>query len=70
MTTQNNGLPRYPHMQKHMPSGHIHVQTKFLNKLVNHTVKTELIDTSTETHHIYLIKSQNTSIKKKKHFVY
>ena len=52
-------------MQKHMPSGHIHVQTKFLNKLINHTVKTELIDTSTETHHIYLIKSQNTSIKKK-----
>jgi hypothetical protein len=36
MTTQNNGLPRYPHMQKHIASGYIHVQMKFSNKLVNH----------------------------------
>ena len=39
MTTQNNGLPCYPHKQKHMASGDIHVQTKFSNKSVHHTVE-------------------------------
>jgi hypothetical protein len=62
MTTQSNDLPRYPHMQKHMASGHINVQTKFSNKLINHTVKIKLIHINTETYHIYLIKSQNTPI--------
>ena len=62
MTIQNNGLSRYPHMQKHMVSGHTNVQTKFSNKLVNHTVETELIHINTETYHIYLIKSLNTPI--------
>ena len=37
-----------------MTNGHIYVQTKFSNKLVNHVVETELIHTNIETHHIYL----------------
>ena len=48
-----------------MVSGHIHMQTKFSNKLVNHTVETELIHINTETHHVYFIKSDNTLIKNK-----
>jgi hypothetical protein len=48
-----------------MASGHIHMQAKFSNKLVNHTVETKLIHTNTKTHHIYLIKRHNTPIKQK-----
>ena len=59
-----------PYIHKHMASDHIHVRTKFSNKLINHTVETNLIHTNTETHHICLIyillKAQHSHKKKKK----
>ena len=70
-TTQNNGLPPQtcPYKQKHIASDHIYVQTKFSNKSINHTVKTKLIHTNTETHHIcltyILLKAQHSHKKKK-----
>ena len=53
-----------------MTSDHIHVQTKFPNKSINHTVETSLIHTNTETHHIcltyILLKAQHFHKKKEK----
>jgi hypothetical protein len=70
MATQNNGLPpqTYPYKQKHMANDHIHMQTKFSNKSINHTVETGLIYTNTETNHIcltyILLKAQHSHKKK------
>ena len=70
MATQNNGLPHkpIPTNKKHMANDHIHVQTKFSNKSINHTVETGLIHTNTETHHIcltyILLKAQHSPQKK------
>ena len=71
MTTQNNNLPPQtcPFKQKHIASDHIHVRTKFSNKLINHTVETSLIHTNTETNHIcltYILSKAQHSHKKKK----